>query len=104
MASKLYIGIKFFRALLPYLPTTHIKQVKLMEWKINDASVNIIRGILANVVCDEFFIDVPRLRTRQVANMLVNVKTVANVLLVNSSKVNVDKLSNLYPGITFSRG
>ena len=105
IVSKLSVNIRLFRALLAYLPTTHVRQIK--SCNITDANVNIIRDTLSNVVCDELVISEYVTSTRdqmtagQIANMLVNVSTVANVVIDDCHNVNIEELRNHYPAITF---
>ena len=54
IVSKLCVNIRLFRALLAYLPTTHVRQLRLGD--ITDANVNMIRDMLTNVIYDELVI------------------------------------------------
>ena len=103
IVSKLSVNIRLFRTLLPYLTTTHVRQIKLL-YDIRDVDVNIVHDLLANVVCDELVIsEDDDLTTTHVSNMLVNVSTVANVVIdVRCHNVNIEELRNLYPAITFN--
>ena len=106
MIGQLCVQIRLFRVLLPYLPTTHAKQVKLRDYYIiTDAGVNTVRDLLANVVADELLISKhDELTTTKVANMLVNVDTVPNVVIDQCPNVNVAELRTLYLAITFNVG
>ena len=101
IVSRLWVNIRLFRSLLPYFISIHVEKVKL--YGITDANVNVTRYMLSNVVYDELVIfDGGNLTTDLLSNMLVNINTVANVVIVNCPNVNIEELRNLYPAITFN--
>ena len=104
MVRKLspWVNIALFRVLLPYFPTTHVREVELRGW-ITDAHVNIVHDMLDEVICEELVVRRSNLTTTQLANMLVNVAVGDVVIGEYCEEIDIEEMKNLYPAVTFTK-
>ena len=103
IVRQVYADIRLF----PYFSLPHVKQVRLHGLSFSDGNINVIREMLASIVCEELVIDRSHLLTTNMGNMLENVNTLANLSVrcsyfnTEESLSKIKELRNLYPTIRF---
>ena len=100
LLSELYVNVKLFNVVLPYLPTTttHVREVRVLNIE-SDADVDDVREMLVNYgSCENLVFFNSRLTTTDISNMILNVNA-ANVIIPNYLNGNIEELKRRYPDI-----